>query len=207
MKNFITNNQCIIIYCLQKLSFGCPGCPPPWPPKYCGKNRIALRWRQARSCSLPWRKPVPSSSRQGHDSQGKDYPLSRQSSCLPISKARDIWGPAMNWSAWSLSIENKSSYGNFRILRVYRIYRYRAFSHRRYRRATGRRDDRYLVWQRPDRHDRHCRWVAGFCRGFPPKCNGCSPKKSRVAVVVFALARVVAVVVLAPVRVVARTVA
>ena len=25
MKNFITNNQCIIIYCLQKLSFGCPG--------------------------------------------------------------------------------------------------------------------------------------------------------------------------------------
>ncbi|VFN01073.1 MAG: hypothetical protein BECKG1743F_GA0114225_105431, partial [Candidatus Kentron sp. G] len=24
MKNFITNNQCIIIYCLQKLSFGCP---------------------------------------------------------------------------------------------------------------------------------------------------------------------------------------
>ncbi|VFM95036.1 MAG: hypothetical protein BECKG1743D_GA0114223_100197 [Candidatus Kentron sp. G] len=25
MKNFITNNQCIIIFCLQKLSFGCPG--------------------------------------------------------------------------------------------------------------------------------------------------------------------------------------
>ena len=24
MKNFITNNQCIIIFCLQKLSFGCP---------------------------------------------------------------------------------------------------------------------------------------------------------------------------------------
>ena len=24
MKDFITNNQCIIISCLQKLSFGCP---------------------------------------------------------------------------------------------------------------------------------------------------------------------------------------
>ncbi|VFN05002.1 MAG: hypothetical protein BECKG1743D_GA0114223_106593 [Candidatus Kentron sp. G] len=28
MKNFITNNQCIIIYCLQKLSFGCPALSP-----------------------------------------------------------------------------------------------------------------------------------------------------------------------------------
>ncbi|VFN00730.1 MAG: Putative restriction endonuclease [Candidatus Kentron sp. G] len=26
MKNFINNSQCIIISCLQKLSFGCPGC-------------------------------------------------------------------------------------------------------------------------------------------------------------------------------------
>ncbi|VFM98422.1 MAG: hypothetical protein BECKG1743F_GA0114225_103161, partial [Candidatus Kentron sp. G] len=29
MKNFITNSQCLIISCLQKLSFGCPVLPLP----------------------------------------------------------------------------------------------------------------------------------------------------------------------------------
>ncbi|VFN01544.1 MAG: capsular polysaccharide export protein [Candidatus Kentron sp. G] len=38
MKNFITNNQCIIIYCLQKLSFGCPVAKIPFLARMLGEG-------------------------------------------------------------------------------------------------------------------------------------------------------------------------